>query len=484
MGVHRIFLLTVGLSFACRLVVAQVAASSLPVGTVIPKVICAADSKQSYALYLPSRFTPARPWPIIYVFEPAARGQVAVEAIKPAAEKFGYIVVASNNSRNGPTANPAEAANAMWRDTQQRFPLAEQRRYFAGMSGGARVAAAMALSCRDCVPGVIANAAGFPFGAEPTHNMKFAYFAAVGNADFNYGEFVKLRRKLDDAGAQYRIRIFDGPHGWAPPEVWLEALNWLDIRAMSVGTLPRDPLRIQQTSGDELAKAREFQSQNNLLAALRQFESLARDFKGLADVSSAESSVAELRNNKAVKAAEKEEASAVAQQAELTGKLAFQMQAIASHDLHNNDLHSNDGENVDVADIRSRLAELKKRAGALNSSDLKGLVVRRALGELVVEAYESGQACLDEKNYRAALVYFDLASAGSANPAWAHYQRARAYAMLSDRKNMLTELRLSAAGGFHDTSALEAAEFQAFQRQPEFQALASKWRQAGEKVRP
>ena len=284
-----------------------------------------------------------------------------METIQAAAEKFGYIVVASNNSRNGPTANPAEAANAMWRDTQQRFPIAEQRRYFAGMSGGARVAISIALSCHDCVAGVIANAAGFSPGMEPPHNIKFAYFAAVGNADFNYGEFVKLRRKLDDAGAQYRIRIFDGPHGWAPPEVWFEALNWIDIRAMSAGTLPRDPSRIQQTAAEELARAREFQSQNNLLAALRQFESLVRDFKGLADVSSAENSVAELRNSKAVKAAEKEEASAVAQQAELTGKLSAQMQAIASHDLRNNDLHNNDSDNVNVGDIRSRLAELKKR---------------------------------------------------------------------------------------------------------------------------
>jgi hypothetical protein len=92
---------------------------------------------------------------------------------------------------------------------------------------------------------------------------------------------------------------------------------------------------------------------------------------------------------------------------------------------------------------------------------LKALVVRRALGQLVVEAYESGQRSLEEKNYRAAVAYFDLAAAGSANPAWAHYQRARAYAMLADRKKMLAELKLSLAGGFHETSALEAAEFQA-----------------------
>ena len=56
----------------------------------------------------------------------------------------------------------AEAAVAVWQDTQQRFAVDVHRRYVAGMSGAARVATSIALSCGDCVAGVIANAAGFP----------------------------------------------------------------------------------------------------------------------------------------------------------------------------------------------------------------------------------------------------------------------------------------------------------------------------------
>ena len=457
-----------------QLALAQVAPSSLPVGTIIPSVVCSADNKQSYALYLPSNFSNTRPWPIMYVFDPAARGQVAVETIKTAAERFGYIVVASNNSRNGPMGGSSQAMKAMWQDTHERLPIAEQRRYVAGMSGGARVATSIALSCQGCVAGVIANAAGFPFGAEPTRDMKFTYYAAVGNADFNYGEFVDLRRKLDAAGARYRIRIFDGQHGWAPPEIWIEALNWMDMQAMSAGTMPRDPSRIQQTFASAFAKAREFQSQNDLLAAFREYQSLVRDFRGLADLTSAKTALAELAKNKAVKTAEKEEASALDQQARMTSSLSSQIQAIATSDRYQ----------VDIGDLKRNIADLKKRADASRSpNDLKTLVLRRALGQLVIEAYESGQRSLEEKNYRAAVIYFDLAAAGSVNPAWAHYQRARAYAMQADKKNTLAELKLSLAGGFHEASALEAAEFQAFQGQPEFQALAAEWRLAAEKER-
>jgi hypothetical protein len=86
--------------------------STIPVGSVVPKVSCVEPS-QSYALYLPSSYSAKQKWPILYVFDPAARGERAVAVIKAAAEKFGYIVAASNNSRNGPLGGSTEAANAM-----------------------------------------------------------------------------------------------------------------------------------------------------------------------------------------------------------------------------------------------------------------------------------------------------------------------------------------------------------------------------------
>jgi poly(3-hydroxybutyrate) depolymerase len=76
----------------------------------------------------------------------------------------------------------SEAAIAMWADTHARLPVDTHRRYVAGLSGGARVAASVALGCGDCVAGVIADAAGFPPGATPPRPAGFAYFGAVGDA--------------------------------------------------------------------------------------------------------------------------------------------------------------------------------------------------------------------------------------------------------------------------------------------------------------
>jgi len=106
----------------CAASLAQDAEHFAP-GTVVPKVACAGNPQQTYALYLPSGYVRTQRWPIIYVFDPGARGQVAVEAIRAAAEQAGYIVAASNNSRNGAEAVSSQAANSMWQDTALRFSI-------------------------------------------------------------------------------------------------------------------------------------------------------------------------------------------------------------------------------------------------------------------------------------------------------------------------------------------------------------------------
>src|SRR5882757_2261698 len=72
----------------------------LAAGVVIEKVTSSSDPTQSYALYLPSTYTPTRKFPILYCFDPGARGAFPVNRFKEAAEKYNYIVVGSNISRN------------------------------------------------------------------------------------------------------------------------------------------------------------------------------------------------------------------------------------------------------------------------------------------------------------------------------------------------------------------------------------------------
>jgi len=86
-------------------------------GKIIEKVPCAQRPEQSYALYLPSNYSASRSWPIVYSFDPEARGSFALQLQKDAGERYGFILAASNNSRNGPWKSQFEAAQAMVQDT-------------------------------------------------------------------------------------------------------------------------------------------------------------------------------------------------------------------------------------------------------------------------------------------------------------------------------------------------------------------------------
>ncbi|MBL9209713.1 MAG: hypothetical protein JNL92_04550, partial [Opitutaceae bacterium] len=212
-------------------------APTLPQGEVLAQVACASDATQTYALYVPRSFDPAKKSPVLFCFDPGARGRVPVDRFKEAAEKFGWIVAGSNNSRNGPWEANAAAIKAMVGDVTRHLPIDAKRIYVAGLSGGARVACQIALG--GLAQGVIACSAGFP-ASETPRKVGFAFFGTAGQTDFNHRELRRVDRELRDRKADHRVVIFDGGHEWLPPTLAVEALAWLELHAMRTGLRPAD----------------------------------------------------------------------------------------------------------------------------------------------------------------------------------------------------------------------------------------------------
>ncbi len=219
--------LTCLLLAACTL-----AAQEFPRGKVIERVTVRDHDDQSYALYLPSNYSPDRPWPILYCLDPGARGRVPVERFSQAAEKSGFLVVGSNNSRNGPIAVSDTAIRLMLADTGTRFAIDESRIYAAGLSGGARLALAWASNGR--IKGVVASSAGFG-AASPPKQIPFLIFATAGYDDFNYDELYRMSRELAKRGTPHRFREFEGGHEWLPAPLAAEALEFF------LGHVPPQP---------------------------------------------------------------------------------------------------------------------------------------------------------------------------------------------------------------------------------------------------
>src|ERR1041384_7009871 len=187
----RLSVIVVLLAHSTALAITQT--NPIPTGQIVERIEALNDSSQSYALYLPSNYTPNRKWP--------------VRPFKEGAEKYGWIVLGSHNSRNGPWNVTAKAWNAILTDAHQRFAIDDERSYATGFSGGAPAAVRIAAACK-CLAGVIANGAGFPVDLAPSPQMHFVFFGAAGVDDFNYPELRNLQEPLTKAGIVHRFQAF------------------------------------------------------------------------------------------------------------------------------------------------------------------------------------------------------------------------------------------------------------------------------------
>ncbi len=256
-------------------------------GKLIDTVYCKSDSTHSYSLYLPFYYGEFKDWPVIIAFDPAARGHIPVELFTRSAERYGYIVVGSNDARNGPWEAVFEAGDAVLRDVRERFAIDKNRIYTTGFSGGSRAASAIGMRKQE-LAGVIGCGAGFSPGHSPNFNITFDYVGLIGNMDFNYQEMYSLDFWLQTFNVDHVIIEYAGGHDWPPEEVIYDAVTWLEFRAMDSDRRPVNNTTIQEyvnRKEDEISKYRE---QGRKYEEYRSYEFLINFMNGLEDLSESE----------------------------------------------------------------------------------------------------------------------------------------------------------------------------------------------------
>ena len=332
------------------LAVSAVCAAAAPAqefqrGIIIDPVRCADDPAQTYALFLPSTYSPQRQWSLLFAFHPAARGRLMVEKYQTAAEQYGYIIAASNNARNGPHAVSAAAAQAMSTDVGRRFSIDPQRVYLTGMSGGARVAMGIALAGNN-IAGVIASSAGYP-DSQPRGSVPFPVFGTAGTEDFNYIEMRLLDRKLS---SPHFLAVFQGGHTLPPDDVAAEALEWMELQAMQSGRRSRDDALVARF----LEKRRARIAAAGPAETVYLLQAFVSDFKGLVDVSADARRLDQLSRQPDVKKAIKGDREADEAEGRLLGEI-FELETRLADESRRD---------VALMTLRDRLSRLSVKAAS------------------------------------------------------------------------------------------------------------------------
>ena len=254
-------------------------------GTVHERIVCKADSSLTYALYIPASAGKSSENTVAILLDPHAAGSLPVKLYKDLAERFSWVLIGSNDSKNGLSSDVAgHIVSALATDAGNLFGADSSRLYLVGFSGGARVATTAALYLIP-VKGVVACGAGFGTAGEPPRH-RFDFFGLAGRADFNMNELLALRQPLAQAGFRSMIVTFPGKHAWPPPGEIQEAIRWHTFNAFRAGEKPKNQSLILEADSSLRKKAALLESHNNYIAASEVCRLAISDLEGLAETGS------------------------------------------------------------------------------------------------------------------------------------------------------------------------------------------------------
>jgi predicted esterase len=418
------------------------AGDAFPAGAVTEKVTCRSDPTQTYTLYLPSAYTPERRWPGLLIFDPRGRATPAAEIFRAAAERYGWLLLSSDNTRSdGPWEPNARALAALWPEVRERFAVDPRRIYAAGFSGGA-IAAWLLGGKTGGLAGVIASGGRLNPGVSPD-TFAFAHYGAAGDTDFNYGEMGRVDAILEEKGLPHRLEVFTGAHRWLPPELAMEAVQWMELQAMKEHRRPGDPALVAELFRQDVARARELERGGRALAARRRYRAIALTFSGLHDVGEAPARAAALAASAEAERKQEERWDAY-EERYLRRDLPPVVLAIRSSEAP-----------IPLAQLLSdlKVPELRRQA---RETSYAGTAARRILEAVYVQAsFYLARDLLQGREHGRAVLALQVAAAIKDDDPTVQYNLACAFALAGRKGPALQALSRAVDLGYRDRRHLE-----------------------------
>jgi poly(3-hydroxybutyrate) depolymerase len=416
---------------------------------IYPAVTCSADTNLSYALFLPPQYEKEKPCPILILFDSHGDGLLPVNLFSSEAAKSGFILVGSNNSKNGMQIEQTTAIfRTIMADVSDRFSIVKKAVYVCGFSGGSRVAGAVAIT-EPGVAGVVGCGAGLPnIKQKPVND--FSYLTVVGNQDFNLTEMQQLDESFERAGYQHHIIVFNGIHQWPVKEVIPEIFEWIRFDAMRKLAIPtvRSELDNFIEANDKIATS--MAASGNLPKQQEIYLKMMHYLQGLTDVAPLQAEIKRLSGEKDVIAFHKEQEKLLETEQELQHKYSPEIQQ----------------QDVDWwAKETKRLQTLSEKPENPEISQ----VYKRLLGYLSLNCYMYSTGALKQGDLASASKYIEIYRLVDPSNSEHRYLAAEVAAMNHNPEAAFSLLKHAFDLGFNDIQRLKSdVNFKPYQQDERF----------------
>jgi predicted esterase len=457
----------VGLLVVGSVLPAEAAGPRLTKGQINEAIACVRDPSQTYSVYVPLSYDPNRKQPALLVFDPRGRGTLAAGIFRPAAERLGWIVISSNDTRSDGSMEPnLKALAALWPEVNERYASDAKRIYAAGFSGGGILTLLLGLQT-GALAGVI-NCGGRLPAELALEKARFAHYGAAGRFDFNHLAMSEIDVLYERLALPHRLDAFEGGHEWLPPELATRALTWLEVVAMKDATRPRDDELVRTLVATDLAAGARLEELARWVEASRLYESMVRTLDGLHPLEEIRARLARLAEGGRLEAARRDERSADELERVAERRMAGAFDALRA---------AEGPMSLAAFKAPTRHEDLEKKAAGTGA---EAEAARRALESLFVQASFNLPREFEAKGQRAkAALSLQLAAELKPAAAVVHYNLACTLARLGDRKNALAALEQAVARGFDDLAQIsEDPDLAPLRAEARYKALVDRLRSA------
>ncbi|MBI2967884.1 MAG: hypothetical protein HYY40_08735 [Bacteroidetes bacterium] len=426
---------------------------NLEKGKVTDTVHLFSDQEISYALFLPSRYDKGRKWPVIFFFDPHAKGSYPLIKYSDMAEKYGYILAGSNTIRNGmPMSAVEEHAVMLMADVSERVSVNGRRVYLAGFSGGARVAAYIAMKY-DYISCVI----GCGAGSHEIMNITrpgFSYLAFAGNEDFNFIELKKLNSALDNLPARHYLFEFTGKHEWPAEAIFETTFIWTELDAMRKQVIPVDDSLVRDCGKTFAEEIDSLEMAKDLLKTEDACRRYITFLEGFTNIEKSRIKIETMETNGKLENLKKSEN-------ELLNQESRQQEVYLQH-LQNKDIRWWENES-------RRLISL-----STDSKSPSSLSVKRLLGYLSLACYMYSANFLNKNDLATAEHFIIVYKLLDPHNPEHNYLLASVNARRGILEKVLSELKNAVKLGFDDYGRMEKdSNFVSYRQTPEFRKILS-----------
>ena len=278
---------------------------NLPIGKA-DTVFCRTDPSQSYTLYLPSTYSKNKRYPLLFLFDPHADGNLPIEKYQAIAERYGFVFAASNNSKNG--LDKEQLKNIIvpfFKDVIATIAVDSTHFFTAGFSGGAK-AAQLAAFNTPFISGVISCSVALVKNIK----LKIPFIGIAGKRDMNLLEMILKDNQSSDSAKEHTLLTFDGIHEWPPEQTFEEALLFLELTRMKKQSSKIDTFIVNHYITLSDANLKGAKQEGNILKEVDCLDKKVQFLNGITNTSAEQKQLKQLIGSASFK-------NAVAQQTEL-----------------------------------------------------------------------------------------------------------------------------------------------------------------------